>query len=648
MIKEPPENLSAVLKDHDLLRYFVKGVGATFGVPLTFLEKGPEGYRTEFCRYDHPCFTPGCKKLIESVDPKPELTSAGIKGCSDLGEEVSLNEVSSLGKITPCSLNDVLLLVKKSEEIIKHPDGKEFRCHMGIPVHVFPIMARGKAWGYFFVYKSWEVDIETVESRLNGFQEYYPDFEIDPESLDEIISSFASQKVSLDDRWQEVMESISWLQEYSQKQLRKTLQDSFLFKVGNKIQLLKAADLSSLSKQANEILEEVRKFLRTEYILFFCGRRPEESVIDLHGWASKKSFPDEPPQLHFNWKKGKLPMEPFEQREFDPFSNLDQTRVGFKNLKGITLAPPSTILPVYWEASNRCALICGPFQRLDTTNPEDQTLLLRVANSLATRLQYKFQHNFSREAEKDNQQAVRLLRHRGRAGAATVSSEAELIMKLLERRNQALQEKERILEGLERIIFEVDLSLAGKKADIFEQALPELEPRRFNWEAIDLLVLVENLGDRLSAQLSDGVTFNIDEKSFAQRPRVNSVRVMVDTVLTYLVTNAMKFAKPGSEIKLTAESDLESVIIKVIDEGIGIHEDDRENIFKRGERGRWLGGPKSKARQGEGLGLFHARQIMNKLDGKINVESDFLYIGKFPGEWYRVTFSVHLPLESNR
>jgi two-component system sensor histidine kinase KdpD len=102
----------------------------------------------------------------------------------------------------------------------------------------------------------------------------------------------------------------------------------------------------------------------------------------------------------------------------------------------------------------------------------------------------------------------------------------------------------------------------------------------------------------------------------AQLVRFDAVRI--EQVLTNLLGNAIKFARRGSEIRLTS-SRIEAagerfVEISVIDEGPGVSLEDREHIFEPYVRA----GEESRA-GGLGLGLAICKRIVESHGGAIAV-----------------------------
>lgn len=91
----------------------------------------------------------------------------------------------------------------------------------------------------------------------------------------------------------------------------------------------------------------------------------------------------------------------------------------------------------------------------------------------------------------------------------------------------------------------------------------------------------------------------------------------VEEVLANLISNAIKFSPQGGRIQIAAEPSAGMVRFSVSDEGIGIPEEERENLFQRFER---LGAGASRI-PGTGLGLFVCRHLVEAHGGEIWVES---------------------------
>lgn len=92
-------------------------------------------------------------------------------------------------------------------------------------------------------------------------------------------------------------------------------------------------------------------------------------------------------------------------------------------------------------------------------------------------------------------------------------------------------------------------------------------------------------------------------------------------VMTNLIENAAKYSNDEGKIQVLANfSDRTDLVsIKVINEGIGIEPEDYEKIFSKFSR---LDNPLTRSVQGSGLGLYISKTLIEKMNGKITVQSD--------------------------
>jgi signal transduction histidine kinase len=102
-------------------------------------------------------------------------------------------------------------------------------------------------------------------------------------------------------------------------------------------------------------------------------------------------------------------------------------------------------------------------------------------------------------------------------------------------------------------------------------------------------------------------------------------------VIGNLASNAIKYTAPGGLVRVSAGADQNTFWLKINDSGPGIPDEEREKIFLsfyRGDTGRRI-------KQGMGLGLTIARELVLAHGGQLSVESS-------PGSGSE--FSITLPL----
>jgi len=95
-------------------------------------------------------------------------------------------------------------------------------------------------------------------------------------------------------------------------------------------------------------------------------------------------------------------------------------------------------------------------------------------------------------------------------------------------------------------------------------------------------------------------------------------RRMIKQMLRALLDNSLKFTPTGGKIDLLYVGDDQEIVLTVIDTGIGIPMEEKEQIFERFYRV-----DKARAREtgGSGLGLSIVKRIVDVHEGKIKIES---------------------------
>lgn len=125
----------------------------------------------------------------------------------------------------------------------------------------------------------------------------------------------------------------------------------------------------------------------------------------------------------------------------------------------------------------------------------------------------------------------------------------------------------------------------------------------------EALALVEPLASRSGVRLELGDPAGV--AVYADRQRLRQV-------MLNLLTNAVKFNKPGGTVTLAVERRSDRVRISIADTGVGIRPEDLGRLFSPFER---LDAEK-RGIEGTGLGLAISQQLVKRMQGNIDVTSE--------------------------
>jgi signal transduction histidine kinase len=149
-------------------------------------------------------------------------------------------------------------------------------------------------------------------------------------------------------------------------------------------------------------------------------------------------------------------------------------------------------------------------------------------------------------------------------------------------------------------------------------------------ERVDVAQVARHVLDAASLHVPEGTRIELLAPETV--PRVIADEQMLQQVLTNLVDNAVKYSPNGSRVTVILEPRVRTMRISVADEGIGIAESDLDDIFSKFFR---VDAAMSGGVGGTGLGLYIVRELVERMNGSIDVHSR---LGR------GTTFVVDLPL----
>ncbi|PLX02161.1 MAG: hypothetical protein C0595_12025 [Marinilabiliales bacterium] len=118
--------------------------------------------------------------------------------------------------------------------------------------------------------------------------------------------------------------------------------------------------------------------------------------------------------------------------------------------------------------------------------------------------------------------------------------------------------------------------------------------------------------------LAENKSINIKTEYPTSSLNVEFDRSRLEQVLNNLITNAIKYSKPDTEINVKIGIDNDSIVFSIKDQGVGIPKEEQDKLFKPFSKtsARATGGETS-----TGLGLFTCKKIIDAHGGKIWVDS---------------------------
>ncbi len=137
-------------------------------------------------------------------------------------------------------------------------------------------------------------------------------------------------------------------------------------------------------------------------------------------------------------------------------------------------------------------------------------------------------------------------------------------------------------------------------------------------EDVDLRLLVSMIIDGLVESFQEkNIKFNFTDKRCENRI-LKSDRILLELALANILTNAIKYVNHDGRIDFILREDDKNVFVEISDNGIGIPREEIDKVFEQFYRASNI----NKAiHEGSGLGLSLVKEIIEKLDGKIQIES---------------------------
>ena len=163
------------------------------------------------------------------------------------------------------------------------------------------------------------------------------------------------------------------------------------------------------------------------------------------------------------------------------------------------------------------------------------------------------------------------------------------------------------------VVYAKTLVLEGLVGNMTDFSEYELGRMQYHFERVELAAFLADLIPEYQADVR-GREMAFVAKPLASPATVTADRGKLKRVLDNLVSNAVKYGRPGGTVVLAAEGYRQGVILSVSDDGRGIPEEARAHVFDSSFR---ADAARSSSVPGSGLGLAICKSIAESHHGKL-------------------------------
>ncbi len=252
--------------------------------------------------------------------------------------------------------------------------------------------------------------------------------------------------------------------------------------------------------------------------------------------------------------------------------------------------------------------------------------ILPLASSLLIVLFAGFIWEKVRDVESLKYEFITVVTHKFRTPLTRIRWASEIIRKQTVADEESKQAVSEIENANENLVVLTDMLINLRKAQ--DSAF------QYEFESSDLCGAVGEASKNITKRVKDK---KID---FAYACPANPIFSSIDRrrmifALQIILENSITYTPEHGKVSVSITSDGADAFIKIQDTGIGISKEDMSKMFNKFWRSKEA---KTTDTEGMGIGLFMAKNIIERHDGEIYVESEGLSKG--------TTFTVRLPIAS--
>lgn len=267
-------------------------------------------------------------------------------------------------------------------------------------------------------------------------------------------------------------------------------------------------------------------------------------------------------------------------------------------------------------------------QRVTERTAQLEAANQELANEISQRARLEEELRLALKKERElndlKSRFVSMTSHEFRTPLSTILANTEL----LKRYNQRWTEEKK-LELLQRIEISTK-HMTNMLEDILIIGKAESGKLEFNPTPVDVLAFCQNILEEFQLGAGSGYHFEFGQQGSCGLRHLDEK--LLRQIIGNLLSNALKYSKPGSTIFFELNCQANGTIFKIRDQGIGIPAEDLPRLFEVFHRAKNVG-----TIQGTGLGLTIVKRSVDLHGGTIEVQSE-VEAG--------TTFTIWLPASS--
>ena len=221
--------------------------------------------------------------------------------------------------------------------------------------------------------------------------------------------------------------------------------------------------------------------------------------------------------------------------------------------------------------------------------------------------------NHEKEMRKIQNEFIALVSHEFKTPLQVIDSARELIVRKL---NSVENGKQfitnycnKIRSGIQRMNSLITSTLNLAKIENNKGQI-KLEMLDFDLQKMVLEIIDKNMN--FAQQKNINIVYNINKLPY----NYHSDPKLIDHIIGNIIVNAIKYSQANSEIKIFTKVLANSILISIIDSGIGIPKSDLKNVGNK-----FFRASNAISVSGTGIGIYITKYFINLLDGKISIKS---------------------------